>query len=53
MLLRTKKEEYLKNESNESATNSKTRERYEPGSNLVENENGEVLADSHNILIKR
>jgi uncharacterized protein YaaR (DUF327 family) len=60
---RNKKREYLKDQINELTTNSKNknirylyRERnefkrgYQPRSNLVKYENGDLVADSHNIL---
>jgi hypothetical protein len=60
---RNKKREYLKDKINELATNSKNKNirdlyrgindfkrGYQPGSNLVKCENGDLLADSHNIL---
>jgi hypothetical protein len=59
---RNKRREYLKNEVNELAMNSKTKVRdlcrainefkwgYQPRNNLVKDENGALLADSHNIL---
>jgi hypothetical protein len=62
--LRNKKREYLKDKINELATNSKNknirdlyrginefkRSSYQPRNNLVKDENGDLLADSHNIL---
>jgi hypothetical protein len=58
-----KKREYLKGKINELARNSKNRNMgdlyrginefkrgYQPRSNLVKGENGDLLADSHNIL---
>jgi hypothetical protein len=58
-----KKREYLKSEINELATNSKNKnirdlyrginefeKGYKPGSNRVNYENGNLLADYHNIL---
>jgi hypothetical protein len=58
-----KKREYLKDKINELATNSKNKNTrypyrgvnefkrgYQPRNNLVKDENGELLADSHNIL---
>jgi hypothetical protein len=63
---RNKKKEYLKDKINELAMNDnntntadlhrKTNEfmrGYQPRSNLVKEENGDLLADSHNILIKQ
>jgi hypothetical protein len=60
---RNKKREYQKDKINELAANSKNKnirdlyrginefERgYQPRSNLVKDENGDLLADSHNIL---
>jgi uncharacterized protein YaaR (DUF327 family) len=60
---RKRKREYLKDKINELATNSKNkniRDRYiginefkrgyQPRNNLVKDENGDLLADSHNIL---
>jgi hypothetical protein len=60
---RYRKRKYLKDKINELATNSKNKnirnlyrgingfERgYQPRSNLVKDENGDLLADSHNIL---
>jgi hypothetical protein len=60
---RNKKREYLKDKSDELATNSKIRnirdmyrginyfkKSYQPRSNLVKDKNGDLLADSHNIL---
>jgi hypothetical protein len=60
---RTKKKEYLKDKINELATNSKNKKirdlyreingfkrGYQPKTNLVKDENGDLLADSHNIL---
>jgi hypothetical protein len=60
---RNKKKEYLKDEINELATNSKNKNIrdlyrgingfmrvYQPRNNLVKDENGDLLADSHNIL---
>ncbi|PNF20312.1 hypothetical protein B7P43_G13698, partial [Cryptotermes secundus] len=59
----TKKREYLKDKIDELETNSKNRNirdlyrgindfkmSYQPSSNLVKDENGDLLADSHNIL---
>jgi hypothetical protein len=61
--LRNKKREYLKDEINELATNSKNKNirylyrginefkrGYQPRNNLVKDEKGDLLADSHNIL---
>jgi hypothetical protein len=60
---RNKKREYLKDKTNELATNSKNKNirdlyrginsfkrLYRPRNNLVKDENGDLLADSHNIL---
>jgi hypothetical protein len=60
---RNKKREYLRNKINELATNSKNKNirdlyrginefkrGYEPRNNLVKDENGDLLSDSHNIL---
>jgi hypothetical protein len=60
---RNKKKEYLKDKINELATNSKNKNirdlyrainqfnrGYQPRNNLVKDENGDLLADSHNIL---
>jgi hypothetical protein len=60
---RNKKKEYLKDKTNELATNSKDKnirdlyrginefkKVYQPRNNLVKDENGDLLADSHNIL---
>jgi hypothetical protein len=60
---RNKRREYLKDKSNELTTNSKYknirdpyrgvnkfRKVYQPRCNLVKDENGDLLADSHNIL---
>jgi hypothetical protein len=60
---RTKKREYLKNKINELETNSKNKNirallrginefetGYQPRTNMVKEENGDVLADSHSIL---
>jgi hypothetical protein len=60
---RNKKREYLKSKINEFAMNSKNknirelyrgvnelREEHQPRNNLVKDENGDLLADSHNIL---
>jgi hypothetical protein len=61
--LRNKKREYLKDKTYELAMNSKNKKTrdmfreinnfkrgYQPRSNLVKDENGDLLADSHNIL---
>jgi uncharacterized protein YaaR (DUF327 family) len=54
---RNKKREYLKDKINELATNSRNRainefkRGYRPRNNLVKDENGDLLADSHNIMI--
>jgi hypothetical protein len=56
---RNKQREYLKDKIDELATNIRDLYReingfkrsYQPGSNLVKNENGDLLADSHNIRI--
>jgi hypothetical protein len=61
--IRNKKREYLKDKINEHATYSKNRtirylymginefkRGYQPRNNLVKDENGDLLADSHNIL---
>jgi hypothetical protein len=58
-----KKKQYLKDKINELATNSKNKNirglyrgihefkrGYQPRNNLVKNENGDLLQDSHNIL---
>jgi hypothetical protein len=58
-----KKREYLKDKINELATNSKKKNirdlcrgingfkrGYQPKNNLLKDENGDLLADSHNIL---
>jgi hypothetical protein len=58
-----KKRKYLKDKINELATDSKNKNirglyrginefkrGYQPRSNLVKDENGDLLADSHNIL---
>jgi hypothetical protein len=63
---RNKKREYLKDKINELATNSKNKNigdlkrgineftrGYHLRSNLVKDENGDLLADSHNILNRR
>jgi hypothetical protein len=60
---RNKKREYLKDKINELATNSKNKHirdlhrgikefkrGYQPRNNLVQDEKGDLLADSHNIL---
>jgi hypothetical protein len=60
---RNKKREYLKDKINKLATNSKNKNikhlyrgiigfkrGYQPRNNLVKDENGDLLADSHNIL---
>jgi hypothetical protein len=56
---RNKKRGYLKDKIDELATNSKKNIRdlykglkrgHQPRSNLVKDENGDMLADSHNIL---
>jgi hypothetical protein len=60
---RTKKREYLKNKINELETNSKNKnirdlyrsinefkKGYQPRTNMVKAENGDLLADSHSIL---
>jgi hypothetical protein len=60
---RNKKREYLKDKINEFAANSKNMNirdlykginkfkwGYQPKNNLVKDENGDLLADSHNIL---
>jgi hypothetical protein len=60
---RNRKREYLKDKIDELVTNSKKRNirdlyrgindfkrSYQPSSNLVKGENGDLLADSHNIL---
>jgi hypothetical protein len=58
---RNKKKEHLKDKINELATNSKNirdlyrginefKRGYQPRNNLVKDENGDLLADSHNIL---
>jgi hypothetical protein len=60
---RTKKPEYLKNKINELETNSKNKnirdlysginefkKGYQPRTNMVKEENGDLLADSHSIL---
>jgi hypothetical protein len=62
---RTKKREYLKYEINDLETNSKNKNirdlcrcinecktGYQPRTNLVKDENGDMLADSHSILNK-
>jgi hypothetical protein len=63
---RNKKREYLNDKINELATNSKNKNirdlyrainelkrGYQPRNNLVKDENGDLLADSHNILNRR
>jgi hypothetical protein len=60
---RNKKREYLKDKINEIETNNKNKDirevysgineykkGYQPRNNLVKDENGDLLADSHNIL---
>jgi hypothetical protein len=60
---RTKTREYLKNKINELETNSKNKniralyrginelkKGYQPRTNMVKAENGDLLADSHSIL---
>jgi hypothetical protein len=60
---RNKKREYLKDKINELATNSKNKNirdlykgingfkrSYQPRNNVVKDENGDLLADSHSIL---
>jgi hypothetical protein len=60
---RNQMREYLKDKINELATNSKNKNirdlyrgknefkmGYQPRNNLVKDENGDLLADSHNIL---
>jgi hypothetical protein len=60
---RNKKREYLKDKSNELATNSKNKNiidlyrginefkrSYQPRNNLVKAQNGDLFADSHNIF---
>jgi hypothetical protein len=60
---RNNKREYLKDKINELVTNSKNKNirdmyrginefnrGYQPRNNLVKDENGDLLADSHNIL---
>jgi hypothetical protein len=62
---RNKKREYLKDKINERATNSKNKNirdlyrginqfkrGYQPRNNLVKDENGDLLADSHSIVIR-
>jgi hypothetical protein len=62
---RNKKREYLKDKINELATNSKNKNirdlysgingfkrGYQPRNDLVKDENGDLLVDSHNILNK-
>jgi hypothetical protein len=61
---RTKKKEYLKDKINDLATNSKNKNirglyrgikefkrSYKPSNNLVKDGNGDMYANSHNILI--
>jgi hypothetical protein len=61
--LKNKRREYMKDKINELATNSKNKNigdlyrginefkrGYQPRSNLVKDENGDLLADSHSIL---
>jgi hypothetical protein len=63
---RNKKREYMKDRINELATNSKKKNirdlyrginefkrGYQPRNNLIKDENGDLLADSHNILNRR
>jgi hypothetical protein len=63
MHFENKKREYLKDKINELVTNSKNnnirdmyggisefKRGYQPRGNLVKDENGDLLADSHNIL---
>jgi hypothetical protein len=63
MHLRNKRREYLRDKIDELATNSKNKNirdlyrrmndfknGHQPRSNLVKDENGHLLADSHNIL---
>jgi hypothetical protein len=61
---RHKKKEYLKDKINELATDSKNirdlyrginefKRGYQPRNNLVKDENGDLLADSHNVLIRQ
>jgi hypothetical protein len=53
---RNKKREYLKDKINELEMNSKNKNinefkrGYQPRNNLVKDENGDLLTDSHNIL---
>jgi hypothetical protein len=62
---RNKKREYLKDKINELATNSKYKNirdlyrginefmrGYQPRNNLVKDQNGDLLSDSHNILTR-
>jgi hypothetical protein len=62
-IFRTKKREYLKNKINELETNSKNKnirdlyrainefkKSYQPRTNMVKEENGDLTADSHSIL---
>jgi hypothetical protein len=62
---RNKKRQYLKDKIDELATNSKNKNirdlysgindfkrGYQPRSNLVKDENADLLADSHNIVIR-
>jgi hypothetical protein len=64
--LRNKKREYLRDKINELAKNSKYKnirdlyrgineyeKGYQPRNNLVKDENGDLLADSHSILNRR
>jgi hypothetical protein len=63
---RTKRREYLKNKINDLETNSKNKnigdlyrgineftKGYQPRTNMVKEENGDLLADSHSILNRR
>jgi hypothetical protein len=63
---RNKKREYLKDEINGLATNNKNKNTrdlnkeinefkkgYQPSSNLIKDENGDLLADSYNIVNRR
>jgi hypothetical protein len=57
---RNKKRKYLKEKINELATNSVNKNirdlyriNYQPESNVVKNENGDLHADSYNILNRR
>jgi hypothetical protein len=65
VFMKKKKREYLKEKINELSTKSrnknirhlyrvinKFKSGYQPRSNLVKDENGDLLADSHNILNK-